>query len=174
MTQVEPPSATNPFWAFSLKLYASVEVQQACLALQDDCGVDVNILLYLLWLSAHGEVLTDQGLQDVLAAVEPWKAGVVVPLRTARRSLKSPPDGFDAVGAHSLRSVVKKAELESERLQQSCLYNLRPVGHRADDADAVAAAAANLASYARALRRELAKAPVDCMLSSFAALLRSQ
>ena len=36
----------NPFWQFSLDAYQRDGVQPACLSLQDDWGLDVNVLLY--------------------------------------------------------------------------------------------------------------------------------
>ncbi len=165
------PRTGNPFWTFSLDLYSSKEVQAACLELQDSSGVDVNVMLYLLWLASHGQALTDAETAGVLAVVDPWKTGVVVPLRTARRNLKLPPGAFDGNAAESLRNVVKKAELEAERLQQATLYALRQVGDRASPDRAAAAAASNLSSYGRALGRQLAQPPVAVMLASFKALL---
>ena len=54
MTETQPSSETTPFWRFSLHFYRSVGVADACIALQDDCGVDVNLLLFLLWLRRRG------------------------------------------------------------------------------------------------------------------------
>ena len=42
--------APHPFWRFSLRVYRAAGVQQACLALQEDCGADVNLLLLCGWL----------------------------------------------------------------------------------------------------------------------------
>ena len=64
-----PATRNNPFWDFSLKLYASPAVQTACLDLQDDCGVDVNVLLYMLWQASPrldvGEHNVTAGSDDV-------------------------------------------------------------------------------------------------------------
>ena len=51
MSSVETASTpqTNPFWTFSLGYYRGAGVSEACLELQDDCGVDVNVVLFLLW-----------------------------------------------------------------------------------------------------------------------------
>ena len=42
----DTPTATTPFWRFSLTYYGQPGVSDACIALQDGCGVDVNLLLY--------------------------------------------------------------------------------------------------------------------------------
>ena len=39
-------SRDNPFWNYSLALYARAEVAKTCLALQDRLGLDVNLLLF--------------------------------------------------------------------------------------------------------------------------------
>jgi len=162
---------TNPFWDFSLKLYASKKVQSACLELQDDSGVDVNVLLYLLWHASHGRRLSKADVGAVVAAVEPWRVDVVVPLRTARRNLKTPPTAVDPAGAEALRAIVKKAELEAERLQQAALYALplsrQPSG---ESANARSAATVNATAYGEALGRRLAPGPLDVMLDALVAL----
>src|SRR6202000_1576818 len=47
------------FWTFSLAVYADPAVQRECLALQDDHGVDVNLLLFCAFVGAvHGVALS--------------------------------------------------------------------------------------------------------------------
>ena len=43
------PVSKSPFWQFSIKFYAVPGVPQACIELQDQAKVDVNILFFLLW-----------------------------------------------------------------------------------------------------------------------------
>lgn len=162
-------SRSNPFWEFSLKLYASPAVQGACLELQDASGVDVNVLLYMLWQASRGQRLSNAAAQAVVAAVEPWRLDCVVPLRTARRYLKTPPEGFEAGGAEGLRAIVKKAELEAERLQQATLYNLK-IDTEPARTPLRETAAANMAAYAFALGRPLAAGPSGVMLDHLVAL----
>lgn len=165
---------TNPFWDFSLKLYSSAAVQKACLDLQDGSGVDVNVLLYMLWHGSERRQLTPGDARAVLEALEGWRVDVVVPLRTARRNLKTPPPALDAVAAEALRAIVKKAELEAERLQQSALHMLElPSGGTGKAATVRAAAEANVAAYASALGRPLASAPLGVMLDALDAMTSS-
>ena len=52
MTMAEPSSSSDqgsPFWRFSLQLYRLPGVAEACIELQEKCGADVNLLLFLLW-----------------------------------------------------------------------------------------------------------------------------
>lgn len=141
---------SSPFWRFSLALYARPGVAPACLRLQEEAGADVNVLLYATWLGTRGRKLDAGRMQSVVAAVEEWRKSAVVPLRSARRFLKNSPDLFPAPQTEALRTAVKKAELEAERLQQEALYRLRlhedPANEKPDNA-----VAANIVGYESAL-----------------------
>ncbi|WP_114966243.1 TIGR02444 family protein [Alkalilacustris brevis] len=109
---------TGRFWAFSLKFYDSPEVQEACLALQDEGSADVNLALYLLFRARDGVAFDAASVAQVDAAVAGWRDDVVVPLRSLRRKLKPSPFSVDDEGQQKLRNQIKKAELEAERLEQ--------------------------------------------------------
>jgi uncharacterized protein (TIGR02444 family) len=157
----------SPFWRFSLAVYRSPEVQRACLALQDGAGVDVNMLLFSLWMGACGRELTAGEMRRAGDAVEAWRVGVVVPLRAARRALKEPPQALDAQGAMALRNAVKRAELEAERLQQQALFLLAEGGQMGQAGiSSSAAAKANVAAYASVLGRTLPTEDVAVLLSA--------
>lgn len=116
----------SEFWRFSLSLYRMEGVGAACVALQDGHGLDVNILLFALWLGSEGRAVSADELGEADAAVREWRAEAVVALRAVRRFLRTPPAAIDGQGAVALRDKVKAVELESERLQQEALYALRP------------------------------------------------
>jgi uncharacterized protein (TIGR02444 family) len=40
----------NPFWNFSLAVYAAPDVAAECLALQSALNIDANSLLFCAWL----------------------------------------------------------------------------------------------------------------------------
>ena len=167
MTEAPSAARPNPFWDFSLRLYAAPAVQNACLDLQDGSSVDVNVLLFVLYLASTGRRITAAEARTVVAAIEPWRVDVVVPLRTARRNLKTPATAIDATGADSLRAIVNQAELEAERLQQAALFGLAAT--LGSPAAAAAAAPANIEAYGAALGRQLAAGPVGVMLAAFQA-----
>ena len=81
-------SQGSPFWRFSLSFYGSAEIRAACLAMQDVAGADVNIVLYLLFSATRGRVLSQQAVVDLDAGVADWRAHIVRPLRTVRRTAK--------------------------------------------------------------------------------------
>jgi len=134
--------AGEAFWRFSLALYEQPGVPEACLALQDEHGLDVNLVLWLLWIGWSGRGrLTADDLARADAHAASWRRDVIVPLRSVRRALKGSPDA----GAEALRNNVKTAELESERLQHHRLGDLAASPRQREDA--VGDAEANLALY---------------------------
>ncbi len=116
---------TGPgLWDWAVETYDRPGVKDALLALQDDHGVDVVLLLWRLWLADRGREPEFAALQTALALSEEWCAGVVEPLRVARTTLKIPPEGVDSAGALTLRQAVLDAELGAEKLQLEALEPL--------------------------------------------------
>jgi uncharacterized protein (TIGR02444 family) len=106
---------SNPFWAFSIAHYALDDVPEACLALQDGFGLDVNVLLYAAWLAEMGRCLTPAHLEALEAIIAPWRTGVVQPLRALRRQWRNYPQ------ASGIRNEIKQLELRSERQQHDMM-----------------------------------------------------
>lgn len=112
------------FWRFSLDRYRRPDVADICLAMQDEAGVDVNLLLFCLWCGQEGVALAAQEIATLDGAGSgEWRETVVMPLRAARLALKEPPCTFDVVEARRLRTTLKRVEIESERMQQVVLAN---------------------------------------------------
>lgn len=113
----------NPFWEYSLAAYAKPGVADACLFLQDEAGLDVNLLLYCCWIASVREnALTEDELRKAVGLTAEWREQVVSPLRQIRRELKGGADGLPDEAVESFRSDVKRLELASERLQQDSLF----------------------------------------------------
>ena len=122
-------TGANPFWNFSLALYALDGVAPACLELQETAGIDVNLLLFCSWRAWQGIALEPADLQAVDAGVAAWRADVVHPIRALREQLREYP------GVEASRLLIKQAELEAERVQQQCMYQ-QSLGSKVDiDAD---------------------------------------
>lgn len=153
--------AGSAFWQFSLRVYAMPGVPPACLVLQDQCGVDVNVALFLLWHGSEGRALAAAEVARVEAEIADWRAAVVVRLREVRRALKEL-EADPAIAA--LRRQVKQVELESERLQQERLFAaLAGLGHGADPA---MAARGNLALYAALLGSIFPASATDALVGA--------
>ena len=146
--------ATEKLWDFSIRTYDTDGVSDACLTLQAEQGVDVNMLLYCCWAgSAYGE-LSDEMFDAALQLSRSWAKEVVRPLREVRTRMKHASCNDHAVPAASrmqLRENIKRVELEAEKLQQTALEALAPPSVQLLPAsDQLRYAAANLRRYCRA------------------------
>jgi uncharacterized protein (TIGR02444 family) len=162
------PVSKSPLWQFSIKFYAVPGVAEACIELQDQARVDVNILFYLLWNAAQGRAFNGAEITEIERRIGPWREAAVVPIRNVRRALKSPPPAVEPAAAEALRTRIKAVELEAERLQQEALYRLaqtsrlgRPVKSKGE------AARDSLSSY-QGVIGPFPPRPLDALLSAFA------
>jgi uncharacterized protein (TIGR02444 family) len=124
-----PPARELGLWSFSLRFYAHPGVAEALLALQDNAGRDVDLILFALWLGFCGRGRLDlDAAQSAREAVRTLTAGVIEPLRALRRRLKSDPEP----DIQRLRERIKTIELEAER---AALYRLAVLAGPAATAD---------------------------------------
>src|SRR3974377_316095 len=109
---------SQSLWNFSLAAYANKAVEDECLALQDEFGLDVNLILLCSYLGAvHGVTLTAEETASARDVVRQWHDDIVCPLRVAPPSRKP----IERQDAQRLRAQIKAAELESERIEQTIL-----------------------------------------------------
>jgi len=169
MSSVEPASTpqSNPFWTFSLGYYRGAGVSEACLELQDNCGVDVNVMLFLLWQATLKRQLGATQVKALAEKVGPWQIDVIGPIRGLRRMLKGNAPLLDKGAAELFRTKVKAIELEAERLQQEALYWFTQAGPLGRAAAPHAAARGNVASYEAAMGLSFAKKAVDVLIGAF-------
>jgi uncharacterized protein (TIGR02444 family) len=168
MSSIETASApqANPFWTFSLGYYRGAGVSEACLELQDNCGVDVNVVLFLLWQASQKRHVASADVKALADKVRPWQVEVIGPIRALRRKLKSDAPLLDKGSAELFRTKIKAIELESERLQQDAMVTLA-AGLKNDSApSAQAAARASIAAYESALGRPFTPAAVDTLIAA--------
>ena len=111
----------STFWDFSIEFYSEPSVSRVCIELQDALGVDVNVLLFVLWCSNKRRKLSEQELTQVAVSAHDWQSNVVKPLRGVRRFLKQCYAVSEPAATGDLREAIKKLELEAERMQQSAL-----------------------------------------------------
>ena len=159
------PERGSPFWRFSLAVYAGPQVARACLELQDTCAVDVNLLLFLLWLALDRRCLSVDAVRELDDKVREWREAVIVPLRTLRRTLKQGTP-IAAGMAEPLRTQVKALELEAERLQQETLYALADVQRYETALSPAAAARENIAAYQNLMSREFPQAAIGVLIDA--------
>jgi uncharacterized protein (TIGR02444 family) len=166
MSETASAPQANPFWTFSLGYYRGAGVSEACLELQDNCGVDVNVVLFLLWQASQKRRVAPADVKALADKVRPWQVEVIGPIRALRRKLKSDAPLLDKGSAELFRTRIKAIELESERLQQDAMAALA-AGLKADSApSAEAAARASIAAYEGALGRPFTPAAVDTLIAA--------
>ena len=150
-------SAASAFWRFSLAFYALPGVAEALIALQDDCGFDVNLILFGLWLGFSGRGRLDAAR---LAAAEgaggPLRAEIVVPLRQLRRRIEPHPEA----DFRRLRAAILRLELNAERAVLARLAAAAPSERPADLPSRRADAQANFSFYLGAVAVVRAEAAV--------------
>lgn len=140
-------AADTGFWDFSLRLYARPGMADACLALQDRFGADINLLLLGFWRAHRGFPRWEPGeLARAEAAVAPVNA-VLQPLRQARRALKNLQQ--DEPLAEPLYAEIKGLELQLEQIAQGWLAAASWISPamRDEAGDERMAAAVHLAAY---------------------------
>jgi len=166
-----PSAPGSPFWRFSLQYYRQPGVGDACIALQDGAGIDVNLLLFLLWQASLGRTFSVSDIDHLDTQIRPWRDMTVVPLRDIRRALRSPPALVEAATAEAFRNRIKAVELEAERLQQEAMYQMaRSLTLGRPAASARDAARDNLAAYEARSAEPFPKAAVETLLNVFARL----
>jgi uncharacterized protein (TIGR02444 family) len=157
----------SPFWRFSLRFYRQQDVADACIDLQDRAGADVNLLLFLLWHALGQQSISVEDIGRLERTIAPWREMTVIPLRTMRRALKSPPALVEPDTAEAYRARIKAVELEAERLLHEAMYDLAraaPLGRPA--ATREAAARENIAAYEMILTAPFPKAAVATLIGA--------
>ncbi len=149
-----------------MTVYRRPDVERACLALQANLEVDVDLLLFCCWMGARQvEAIDDADLARARRAVGRWQDEVVRPLRAARTQLKIEISDLPleslSEAARRLRTHIAAHELEAERIELAVLAHLAEDLGAGDSgaAGSPAAAAANLVAYVALLER--APAPDD-------------
>jgi uncharacterized protein (TIGR02444 family) len=163
----DTPTATTPFWRFSLKFYGQTGVSDACIALQDGSGVDVNLLLFLFWLASERQELSADEVKKLDATIKSWRELTIIPIRDTRRKLKGAKTFVDPAKQEGLRDKVKAVELEAEKLQQEALYAFTQSGPLGKPSEPPAAARGNVAAFERAMGASFPKASVDVLTGAF-------
>jgi uncharacterized protein (TIGR02444 family) len=162
------PVRKSPFWRFSVKFYAAPAVADACIALQDQARVDVNILFFLLWNATERRALSATEVAEVERAIGGWRDMAVIPIRNVRRALKSPPPLMAPDIAEGFRTRIKAVELEAERLQQEALYDLAQSRRFGQSVGSPIEAAQISVSAYQGVLGPFPPEPLDTVLSAFA------
>lgn len=99
------------FWQFSCAFYAQPAVKQRCLALQDQHGFNINLLLLCCYLHTLGWQLSKPQLHALRLALQVTDVKLA-PLRAHRRTQSKNSEKYQAL---------LKQELQIEKQQQLAL-----------------------------------------------------
>ena len=150
-------------WEFSLSVYGKSGVPDACLTLQNSHGLDVNLVLFCLWLATDSRCLAGTEVKEAIALSDAWRQKMISPLRALRTEMKAWPSE-ESVSAFSrrtdfeeLRNKVKAVELEAEKWQQQMLTSLVGRYQTSEDDDLVGFSASLDLIAAQSKNRERAR-----------------
>tara|TARA_Y100000782_G_C10184980_1_gene265929 strand:+ start:560 stop:1066 length:507 start_codon:yes stop_codon:yes gene_type:complete len=104
----------NPLWQYACEVYSQPGVEATLLALQDDHGADVNLILQALWLANENIEWTQDCIPNDYVK---WVEEQVLPLRNMRRSMKTDWPQYD-----DFRQHVKALELKAEQYALAMLF----------------------------------------------------
>lgn len=116
------------FWDWAVAVYGDAEVAALCLALQDEDGQCVPLLLWAAWASGTGVRITEEAANAAVGLARTWAEDVIAPLRRVRRRLKTMVAVGDDAIRLPLREVVKTAELKAEEALMAQLEALAEPG----------------------------------------------
>jgi uncharacterized protein (TIGR02444 family) len=123
----------HPFWDFALDVYRRPGVSDACLELQENQHVDVNLLLFVCWIGASGRGrLSVDEIGLCIETVRPWHDTIVRPLRAVRRTLKGGLGSAPADLTDGLRRQIQAREIDAEHIEQLMLTAAIPRQPKAD------------------------------------------
>ena len=137
------------FPAYSIALYGRGKVEERCLRLQEEYGLDVNAVLFCYWFGAHHGVIGEDLWARIDEISSQWQSRLIQPLREARRWLKRSGYETDREKHHALRERIKADEIAAELLQQRTMQ----VASEATEASAPEEPAAAARRNAEALLR---------------------
>jgi uncharacterized protein (TIGR02444 family) len=109
-------------WRFAVDFYARDRTAAACLALQEELGVDICLLLFGIWAGVvRGINLSEDDVERARGLVALWQNEIVRPLRHMRQRLKTGPSPAPIAISGALRRKIKTLELQSERIELAWL-----------------------------------------------------
>lgn len=172
MTMTMSDFEHHPFWIFSLDVYRQKGIKEACLTLQDRCGININILLFCCWMAASGlGRLSRDELFVVMSAIQKWHGDITLGLRKLRVTLSKK---NTKESLKSLRKAVLADELLAEQVEQMILANTLKYGKTsiAPAKERLADAKINLTTYIKLLNRLCSDADYQLISQVLAAAFR--
>lgn len=104
----------NPFWLYSLEQYKQPGCADFLLNAQDQYHLDINILLFIGWLSTQHKLFQPSASMD---EIHNWQIKNIRPIRQLRQRIKLLTKG-------PFYEACKQLELTGEQAQQALLFQV--------------------------------------------------
>lgn len=153
-------SDVDEFWGWVLTRWNRPGVDGQLLALQDEHGLVVLEILFLIWLAERGVCLSESQWQGLVAAASPWIENVVEPLRAQRNRWKQDHEMAELKTRLGRLELAGERELAGIYLEQGLVDTASQPGNDDDERRAWAL------TYNLALGFSRANPPVDVVVSS--------
>ena len=111
---------SKKLWDWMLEVYPRPGVSDGLIALQDREALNVNALLFCIWLASRSGRLTLDLAEEVERLNDEWANSIVSPIRTSRRLLKSS-NLISEDKKADVRRRIQAIELELEEIHCSLL-----------------------------------------------------
>ena len=167
-------------WEFAVAFYERPGIREQCLELQNSDGVDVCLLLVLVWLGASEVRLTPDQIRQLDAVMVEWRTQVIIPLRNVRKFMagnlrvSSGSNDKDMVAVYdSAKQLELRVEQRAMREAALWLFDaalLMDGCCAADSAEIVRAIESNIRSYADGFP-QLSTSSVDRVCATFVSAL---
>lgn len=164
-------AAAQPIWDFVLGYYRQQGVSEAAIALQDSVGIDVNMILFLMWLSGRGKTLAEADMRKLGETSHSWQRQVVVPIRNIRRLLKENAPFVAQETALAYRKKVQALEIEGEQLELNAMADAAKTASLSAAASTEQAARDNLATFAKVTGKPFPGDAVEAFVRALAGAL---
>ena len=157
-------SNSLPIWDFVLNYYKQQGVSEAAITLQDSIGIDVNMILFLMWLAGSKRTLAVDDVKRVGETSHAWQRQVVIPIRAIRRLLKENAPLVPQPTALDYRKKIQALEIEGEQLQLNAMAGMSADLTFGSAPTAGDAARANLATFAGVVGKPFPQPAVDAFV----------
>ncbi|MGH1470427.1 MAG: TIGR02444 family protein [Cellvibrionaceae bacterium] len=117
--KLKQPDLENPLWEFALALYSKPLVEETAIVLQNEYGVNVNILIWMCWLEKEGCRIDEDTIEGAERVIQSLHKDFVLPLRALR---KNPQLRDHSEITSTLKDAIQQAELVAEQVVMSAIY----------------------------------------------------
>ena len=108
------------FWQDSNAEYQREGVKAACLWLQNEKGLNVNLLLLICWIAKQGVELSPNELEEILAAIANWHDQNISLIRQLRKATEAA-TWMDTTRKEQLKQKLLDSEITMERIEQQLM-----------------------------------------------------